>query len=1285
MADLVFTRAGGAVGARLAPAAYQSWGRYLGRAAGAYVGGRIDDALFTRTRRSEGPRMAALHVQASQEGASLPLVHGRVRIAGQVIWAARLKERREITRSGGGKSNGGAARADWRYTLSFAVGLCAGEIARIDRVWANGQPFDLAAVAHRVHRGDEIQGVDPLIEAIEGAGAAPAYRGLAYIVFEDMPLDGFGDVLPQMSFEVVRGPIDDAPRLETMARGVCLIPGSGEFACATTPVRRVIAAGRETTENAHADPERANIDVSLDQLAQDMPGVETVSLVSAWFGDDLRCGDCTIRPGVEIAAKETRPLIWQAGGVTRAGAHVVSVIEDAPAFGGTPCDDSIVEALASLKARGLRVGLNPFVLMDIPPGNALGQPAFPWRGRISCDPSVADKSAAVTSQVAAFFGAATAGDFSVSSGVIACTAPDWGYRRFILHHAHLAALAGGVDFFLIGSELPGLTKLRDEVGAFPAVDALRALAADVRAVLGPATQITYGADWSEYNGHQPQDGSGDVFFHLDPLWADDNIDAVGIDWYPPLTDWRDGDAHADRALAARIHDPAFLQSRIEGGESYDWYYASDEDRAAQTRTPITDGAYGKPWIYRAKDVRRFWSEPHFDRPGGVESAESTAWIPQSKPIWLLELGVPAVDKGANAPNLFIDTRSTESAAPPFSTRRRDDLIQRRTLEAYLDHWSDAARNPLSEIYDGRMIDLDHVCLWAWDARPYPHFPARDDVWSDGASWRLGHWLNGRAGAGQLGEVVADICARAGHDDVDVSGLAGVVSGLVIDTPTTAHDSLAPLMATHRFFAREHEGHTVFAHGDDAAVTAITPDELVDDDPRRWLVRADAGALPIEARLRFLDAGVDHAVAVASARQRDAAGTGVVTLDAPLVLDEAQAQALAETFLADALAGADAAMMRVPPSRLDLEPGDRLDLTALGAGPGAYRIMRIEDGATRTLHLVRAADGARAAIAGAQPGSPAPLPVAPRPHVLFLDLPPLPGRTDETRPFAAAAVFPWTGPVEIYAGVDVESAVLRGVAPAPACMGVLTAPLSPGPAGRWDRGAVLVAHLPGAALSGVSDAALFAGGNVFAVQHAGGAWEILQARDITLIAPDMFEMRMLLRGLQGTEHEGVIDAGAAMVRLDDALAPLDLASHERGAALTFIVPPSQHALDDPHATILSATYDDLWARPFAPAHVRGRRDPSGDVTIRWTRRARLDGDAWQGEPPLGEEAEDWRVAVRDGSGAILRVLTAGTTRALYPAAAQIADFGALPAELSVTVAQISARFGAGRGRDSLLPL
>ncbi|MGH6950589.1 MAG: baseplate multidomain protein megatron, partial [Vitreimonas sp.] len=178
MAELVLSTVGQSVGASL-PGVWGSIGAALGRAGGAWLGRSIDQQLFGLTPHHEGPRLTDLHLQGSTEGASVPAVFGRVRIAGQVIWAARFKERAE-TRDVGGKGGPTATVTNFRYSLSFAVGLCEGEVARIGRVWANGQPLDLSELAWRLHTGTEGQAPDPLIEAIEGADNAPAYRGLAY-------------------------------------------------------------------------------------------------------------------------------------------------------------------------------------------------------------------------------------------------------------------------------------------------------------------------------------------------------------------------------------------------------------------------------------------------------------------------------------------------------------------------------------------------------------------------------------------------------------------------------------------------------------------------------------------------------------------------------------------------------------------------------------------------------------------------------------------------------------------------------------------------------------------------------------------------------------------------------------------------------------------------------------------------------------------------------------------------------------------------------------------------
>ena len=158
-----------------------------------------------------------------------------------------------------------------------------------------------------------------------------------------------------------------------------------------------------------------------------------------------------------------------ASGVSRDTAPVVSTHDGGPAYGGTPSDRSVMEAIAEIRGRGLAVTLYPLPMMDIASGNALSdpyggasQPAYPWRGRITADPApaqpgTADRTDEARDQVAAFCGTASPTGFEALPDTIAFTgaSDDWGYRRFILHYAHLAVAAGGVDAFLLGSELRG--------------------------------------------------------------------------------------------------------------------------------------------------------------------------------------------------------------------------------------------------------------------------------------------------------------------------------------------------------------------------------------------------------------------------------------------------------------------------------------------------------------------------------------------------------------------------------------------------------------------------------------------------------------------------------------------------------------------------------------------------------------------------------------------------------------------------------------------------------------
>ncbi|KAF0171201.1 MAG: hypothetical protein FD162_3129 [Rhodobacteraceae bacterium] len=85
-----------------------------------------------------------------------------------------------------------------------------------------------------------------------GAANTPAYRGTAYVVFEELNLSAFGNRLPQISFEVFR-PLADPDTAEGLVKAVTMIPASGEFTYATAPVKKTTGSGGATVaENLNA-------------------------------------------------------------------------------------------------------------------------------------------------------------------------------------------------------------------------------------------------------------------------------------------------------------------------------------------------------------------------------------------------------------------------------------------------------------------------------------------------------------------------------------------------------------------------------------------------------------------------------------------------------------------------------------------------------------------------------------------------------------------------------------------------------------------------------------------------------------------------------------------------------------------------------------------------------------------------------------------------------------------------------------------------------------------------
>ncbi|MDX1742975.1 MAG: glycoside hydrolase/phage tail family protein [Ruegeria sp.] len=1312
MATIILSAAGAAVGGAIGGTVAGLSSAVVGRAVGATLGRVIDQRLMNQSVMGGGSevvetgRLDRFRLTETGEGAPVSTIYGRMRVGGQVIWASDFLETKSTstTTQGGGGGKGSPKSPEvtttthsYSYSISLAIAVGAGQISDVSRIWADGEELERAGLNMRIYPGDNRQLPDPLIEAIEGSDSVPAYRGTAYVVIEDLQLAPFGNRVPQFSFEVVRqeqpGFPDTSDALSKTVRGVALMPGTGEYALASEQINYTKGRGQSWAANVNSASGLPDLATSTKSLQAELPACDAASLIVSWFGDDLRCGQCQIQPKVLHKDIEGKNMPWSVAGVNRQTTETVRHADERPVYGATPADQSVIQAIQHMKSIGKRVMFYPFILMDQLQDNGLpdpwsssdSQPHLPWRGRITL--SIApgregspDQTVAADEQVATFFGDAQASDFEIGDGVVVYDGPqEWGFRRFILHYAALCKAAGGVDSFCIGSEMRGLAQIRGLSG-FPAVAQLRALAADVREILGPDAKIGYAADWSEYFGYKPSDGTGDRYFNLDPLWSDENIDFIGIDNYMPLSDWRNGEDHLDRQAGAdAIYDLDYLRGNIEGGEGYDWFYASPEEAEAQIRTPITDHEHDEPWVWRYKDVRNWWSNRHHERIAGVRQTNPTDWLPGSKPIWFTELGCAAIDKGSNQPNKFLDPKSSESSIPRYSNGARDDFIQVQYLRAVLGYWSDPHVNPVSDQYDGRMVDMSNIYVWAWDARPFPAFPNLQSQWSDGVNYPRGHWLNGRSGTRTLASVVAEICYGAGVTDIDVSRLYGVIRGYVVQDVTSARAALQPLMLRYGFDAIERDGVLRFQMRGVRGAEELASDVLADSSEITGRVeyRREAEAeMTGRVRISFVQSDADHDVVSEEAILPDTGTHSVSVNEFPLSMTRAEGRQTAKRWLSEARTARETARFALPPSMLHLGAGDVVSLTNEGQS-ALYRIDRLEQADLQLAEAVRVEPDIYAPSnlpddAVSEKPFVAPVPVLP----VFMDLPLITGSEAPHAPYLAASANPWPGSVAVYSASGDEGYALQDVIPGQVVVGFTETPLRHASAGIWDEGAPLRIRLIDGLLESRTREALLNGANLAAIgDGTPGNWEVFQFAEATLQEVGIYSLSSRLRGQLGTDAiiPDVWPEGSMFVLLDQRVYQTSLLRSERRVTKHYRIGPAARGYEDPSFVHLVEAFDGNGLRPYSPVHLNATRTPNGDQ-LSWIRRTRLDGDDWAGlDVPLAEESEAYLIQI-SANGALVREQVVTEPNLFYPTATKAAD--GISGSYSFRVAQVSASYGPG---------
>jgi Putative phage tail protein/GTA TIM-barrel-like domain len=402
-------------------------------------------------------------------------------------------------------------------------------------------------------------------------------------------------------------------------------------------------------------------------------------------------------------------------------------------------------------------------------------------------------------------------------------------------------------------------------------------------------------------------------------------------------------------------------------------------------------------------------------------------------------------------------------------------------------------NPVSTVTAERMVDLDHIHVYCWDARPYPAFPYAATYWGDTANWPYGQWLNGRLGGAALDEVVSTILLDQGFTEFDVSGLTGAVPGYVTDRTMAARDAIQPLELAYFFASIESSGKIVFRHRGraDAAMT-LGPDDFVESgDALYELTRAQETDLPAFAKVRYISSVDDYPQAVAAALRLTSASGRVAEADLPIVLDDGLAGTIVESWLYETWATRESATFKLPPSTLALEPGD---IVSANIG-GRSRLLRLTDVSEHGVRDIQALSIDPSVydqidVPPRTPSQPAPVQIG-SPAVALMDLPQWNATVDAQSGYAAAMQKPWPGSVAVFSSPQDTGYQLKAIAGAPATLGVILDELPSGPEGRLDYRASFRVRLTNGSRASVDLVSMPGGANLMALRNTDGGWEIIQ--------------------------------------------------------------------------------------------------------------------------------------------------------------------------------------------------
>lgn len=551
----------------------------------------------------------------------------------------------------------------------------------------------------------------------------------------------------------------------------------------------------------------------------------------------------------------------------------------------------------------------------------------------------------------------------------------------------------------------------------------------------------------------------------------------------------------------------------------------------------------------------------------------------------------------------------------------------------------------------------------------------------------------------LDDVAADILDSSGLSvaQYDVAALAAdVVRGYSVSRPMAPRSAMEPLMAAYAFDLIEEDGVLIAVKRGGAVAATLNADSLgaaeSPDGTLVGVVRNNVSELPSEISITYPDIGTEYQPATQYARRLTARHANKVSLSFSLVMTSQEAARLAEILLNLAWwSGGETYSTVATFDHLRLSPSDRVGLPVYGNVLTA-RITEITAGSPGLMQLQAVPDVA-ALYSGTAVGADAVdlsqtiAPAGPT-RALLLDCVMLRDLDDEAGLYVAMSGYSsgWPGGA-LYKSNDggstygAFSIVSSGSA---ATMGYATTVLATHGCTTWDRTNTVTVRLTHGSLSSATELAVLNGANA-GLLGAHGRWELIQWQTATDNGDGTWTLSNLLRGRRGTDHAAASHAvGDHFVVLSaSTIQSIDLANSEIGTTRHYKSVTSGKALESVGAETMVYAGERLEC--LSPVDVRASRDGSGNITLTWKRRNRINA-GWNNfaDVPMSEATQSYEVDIYTTSGftTVKRTLSGlSSATASYTAAQQTTDFGSTQSTIHVRVYQLSATVGRGHYRQA----